>query len=682
MRKTAFLLLTAFMLVPAAMFGDSYSKLWKQVDEAANKDLPKTQIQLLQTIADKAEAGGDYGHLLKAETCMASVWYSISPDSLPPRLARLEDKAEACSKSDGALSAVYYAALGKIYSSYRNFSPYAAVGIDNSAKAAEFFRKSLADPALLASKKALCYEPFVVKGRDGKYFNDDLLSLIGYTAEDYATMHSYYATTQNRTATLLTALAMVRQNNQRNGGIYFRELKKSRYAVSLDSLINIYSDLNACGEVAIERYNFMQNCNDVNADDLVAYINNAVNRWGEWPRMNVLRNELKRLTNPQFVISLTNNVVLPYKRNVIKMNLRNVSEIKVKVARLAVDGDTELNPSQDDGYKELRKKIVPLTENVQTKRYPGQPEYKIIKDSIVLAGMPVGVYMVEVSSDNKNLEPQRRLLYVTDMFVVHHQLPGNKLRLAAVSATTGQPMPGATIVVQTNGKKTHTLTCNDKGEAVFSMGGDGIRMLRAYTERDKAAPMLGTWSSFSYYAQKGDRDVLNIFTDRKIYRPGQTVHVAAVAYNTQKGMESKVVAGKSFKLTMRDANYKVVSEATVTTDEYGTASTDFALPSGGLTGRYTIQGDFGINASVNITVEEYKRPTFQVEFPKINQRYQSGDTLVVTAHAKTYAGVPVQGAKVSYTVKRSQSLWWRYYASAYTNGSGRRARKGRGRYRC
>ena len=59
--------------------------------------------------------------------------------------------------------------------------------------------------------------------------------------------------------------------------------------------------------------------------------------------------------------------------------------IKVKVARLAVDGDTELNPSQDDGYKELRKKIVPLTENVQTKRYPGQPEYKIIKDSIVLA---------------------------------------------------------------------------------------------------------------------------------------------------------------------------------------------------------------------------------------------------------------------------------------------------------
>lgn len=70
MRKTAFLLLTAFMLVPAAMFGDSYSKLWKQVDEAANKDLPKTQIQLLQTIADKAEAGGDYGHLLKAETFM------------------------------------------------------------------------------------------------------------------------------------------------------------------------------------------------------------------------------------------------------------------------------------------------------------------------------------------------------------------------------------------------------------------------------------------------------------------------------------------------------------------------------------------------------------------------------------------------------------------------------------
>lgn len=670
MRKTAFLLLTAFMLVPATMFGDSYSKLWKQVDEAANKDLPKTQIQLLQTIADKAEAGGDYGHLLKAETQMASVWYSISSDSLPSRLARLEDKAEAYSGSDGALSAVYYAALGKIYSSYFNATPYAAVGIDNSAKASECFAKALANPALLASKKALCYEPFVVKGRDGKYFNDDLLSLIGYTAEDYATMHSYYAATQNRTTTLLTALAMVKQNNERNGGIYFRELKKSRYAVSLDSLINLYSDLKACGEVAVERYSFMQNCNDVKTEELVTYINNAVNRWGEWPRMNVLRNELKKLTNPQFDISLTNNVVLPGKSNVIKMNLRNIDEIKVKVSRLAVDGDTELQPSVETEYKELRKKIVPLTENVQTKRYPGQPDYKVIKDSLVLGGLPIGVYLVEVSAGGKNLEPQRRLLYVTDMFVVHHQLPGNKLRLAALSATTGQPMPGATIVVQTNGNKTHTLTCDSNGEAVLSLVGDGIKKLRAYTARDKAAPLLNTWSNFSYYAQKGDRDVLNLFTDRKIYRPGQTVHVAAVAYNTQKGTESKVIAGKSFKLTMRDANYKVVSEATVTTDEYGTASTDFALPSGGLTGRYTIQGDFGINASVNITVEEYKRPTFQVEFPKINQRYQSGDTLVVTAHAKTYAGVPVQGAKVSYTVKRSQSLWWRYYTAAYINGSG------------
>lgn len=670
MRKTAFLLLAAFMLVPATMFGDSYSKLWKQVDEAANKDLPKTQIQLLQTIADKAEAGGDYGHLLKAETQMASVWYSISSDSLPSRLARLEDKAEAYSGSDGALSAVYYAALGKIYSSYFNATPYAAVGIDNSAKASECFAKALANPALLASKKALCYEPFVVKGRDGKYFNDDLLSLIGYTAEDYATMHSYYAATQNRTATLLTALAMVKQNNERNGGIYFRELKKSRYAVSLDSLINLYSDLKACGEVAVERYSFMQNCNDVKTEELVTYINNAVNRWGEWPRMNVLRNELKKLTNPQFDISLTNNVVLPGKSNVIKMNLRNIDEIKVKVSRLAVDGDTELQPSVETEYKELRKKIVPLTENVQTKRYPGQPDYKVIKDSLVLGGLPIGVYLVEVSADGKNLEPQRRLLYVTDMFVVHHQLPGNKLRLAALSATTGQPMPGATIVVQTNGNKTHTLTCDSNGEAVLSLVGDGIKKLRAYTARDKAAPLLNTWSNFSYYAQKADRDVLNLFTDRKIYRPGQTVHVAAVAYNTQKGTESKVIAGKSFKLTMRDANYKVVSEATVTTDEYGTASTDFALPSGGLTGRYTIQGDFGINASVNITVEEYKRPTFQVEFPKINQRYQSGDTLVVTAHAKTYAGVPVQGAKVSYTVKRSQSLWWRYYTAAYINGSG------------
>lgn len=649
-------MLTVLLCMPVAMLADNYTQLWKNVEEAEKKDLPKTQIAGLQAIADKAEADADYGQLLKAEWRMISVWTVISPDSLQPRIDDMADKAARYEATDKALAAVYYAVLGKAYKDCRQ------LGTDNGIKASAFFKKAMADPAMLASKKATDYEPFVIEGRDSRIFNDDLLSLIGYTAEDWQTMHSYYMTTRNRAATMLTALEMVRQKGEADGRMNCRELRKSHYAVSLDSLINIYSDLKECGEVAVARYGYMKTCNDVKTEDLVAYINSAVSRWGEWPAANSLRNELKRLTNPEFKAGMEQDVLLPGKTGVMKLDVRNISEIKVKVARVAAEGSTKLTPGNDSDYKALRKKVLPFTERVQIKKYLGQPDYKTIEDSIVIDALPTGVYLMEITADNKSIKPVRRLLYVTDMYVVHQQLPGKKLRIAAVSATTGQPVPGARVELRTSDDKLQTVTCDSKGEFVLDVSKSPINMMRACTDNDKAAPFAYSWNNFSYYDRHTDRDVLNLFTDRKIYRPGQAVHVAAVLLSNKNGTELKAAAGKTFTLTLKDANYKTVSETKVTTDSYGTASADFILPSGGLTGTYSIRADMPGSGTTSFSVEEYKRPTFRVEFPEINHKYQNGDTLVVTAHAKSYAGVPVQGAKVRYTVKRSQALWWRYYS--------------------
>ena len=126
-----------------------------------------------------------------------------------------------------------------------------------------------------------------------------------------------------------------------------------------------------------------------------------------------------------------------------------------------------------------------------------------------------------------------------------------------------------------------------------------------------------------------------------------------------------VVAGQNVVLTLRDANYKEVEKKTVTTDEFGTASCDFVLPQSGLTGAFTIQA-YGYG-SASFNVEEYKRPTFMVEFPEVNERYAVGDTVVVTAFAKTYSGVPVQGAKVKYKVDRSEAFWWWRYGNHDTD---------------
>ena len=146
-----------------------------------------------------------------------------------------------------------------------------------------------------------------------------------------------------------------------------------------------------------------------------------------------------------------------------------------------------------------------------------------------------------------------------------------------------------------------------------------------------------------------------LMTDRAIYRPGQTVHVAAIAYQVENGFEQKVLEGKTIRLTLRDANHKVVSEQELRTDRYGTCATDFALPSSGLTGEFSIQTS---NGSRNFRVEEYKRPTFEVAFEKVTADYKDGDTVTVKATARSYAGVPVQEAKVHFVVVRRGCFWW------------------------
>ena len=234
-----------------------------------------------------------------------------------------------------------------------------------------------------------------------------------------------------------------------------------------------------------------------------------------------------------------------------------------------------------------------------------------------------------------------------------------------VNATDGQPIAGAKIELydqrydfktKKDKRTVHArLTTDENGEAYFK-NVDGNVLIS--TNNDKFTPAKGIYLSRDrYYERKDDKIEHQLFTDRSIYRPGQTVHASAISYIVKKGLDASV-PGKSMELNfiLRDPNWKQVAEQKATTDEYGTASVDFELPKEGQTGLYSIS----VNGTETkyVRVEEYKRPTFEITFPKVNEKYNWGDTVVVKASAKTYAGVPVQGAKVEYQVTRRNQLWW------------------------
>ena len=648
-RNIITLLITVFAMLQAT--AQTYDNLWKQADIIAQKDQPKSEIGVMKKIISKAMVAKDYGQLLAAEIRQAILWREISPDSLTPNVKRME--TEALKAKDPVLKAVRYAVLGKVYREV------------NGKKSEEFFKKALEQPELLARNASTGYVPLTLKGVDGSSFNNDLLHLIGFEAdskEAYLLMYTYYNKVENRGATCLCAYKLIEKYRQDD----VREVRKSKYLNTIDSLIHVYQDIPEAGELAVEHFRFMEGATDAKPQDKLNYINYALNRWGGWSRMNVLRNAQKRLTEPMFQVQDMPLVLRPSEKKWVHLNVRNLQNLNIRLSRLNITADNEYDAQNEATYKMLLKKTTKLHQKDFSRNYYGRPDYETVKDSIEIGGnLPLGAYLMEVTSDNTGIAPQRELFYVSNLAVMIQQLPDDRHRYVVVNATDGQPVPGAKIVLYDRNYDDKTgkfkrliharMTTDAQGEAYFK-NVDGKVLI--YTSTDKFAPAKDIFLSRArYYEKKDDETKYQLFTDRAIYRPGQKVHATAVSYIVKKGLDASV-PGKSMELKfiLRDANWKQVAEQKATTDEYGTASVDFELPQGGQTGMYHVSVNNRANSSFR--VEEYKRPTFEITFPKVNEKYNWGDTVVVKASAKTYAGVPVQGAKVEYQVTRRNQLWW------------------------
>ena len=666
-RNIITLLITVFAMLQAT--AQTYDNLWKQADIIAQKDQPKSEIGVMKKIISKATAAKDYGQLLAAEIRQAILWREISPDSLTPNVKRME--TEALKAKDPVLKAVRYAVLGKVYRDHpygievEDASSYQNQQEVNGKKSEAFFKKALEQPELLARNASTGYVPLTLKGVDGSSFNNDLLHLIGFEAdskEAYLLMYTYYNKVENRGAACLCAYKLIEKYRQDD----VREVRKSKYLNTIDSLIHVYQDIPEAGELAVEHFRFMEEATDTKPLDKLNYINYALNRWGGWSRMNVLRNAQKRLTEPMFQVQDMPLVLRPSEKKWVHLNVRNLQNLNIRLSRLNITADNEYDVQNEATYKMLLKKTTKLHQKDFSRNYYGRPDYEEVKDSIEIGGnLPLGAYLMEVTSDNTGIAPQRELFYVSNLAVMIQQLPDDRHRYVVVNATDGQPVPGAKIMLYDRDYDVKTgkwkrlvharLTTDENGEAYFK-NVDGKVLI--YTSTDKFAPAKDIYLSRDrYYEKKDDETKYQLFTDRAIYRPGQKVHATAVSYIVKKGLDASV-PGKSMELKfiLRDANWKQVAEQKATTDEYGTASVDFELPKEGLTGQYSISVNG--TATEYVRVEEYKRPTFEITFPKVNEKYTWGDTVVVKASAKTYAGVPVQGAKVEYQVTRRNQLWW------------------------
>lgn len=666
---------------PAAGFDD----LWKQVEKYERQDLPKSAYKVVEQIAAKADKERQKGQQMAALLYGCKLRQDIVPDSFYSDIMKLERLKRQT--TDEVQRAVLASVLGELYEDNagrnRNYSDRTDAHPDSIREwsreqfmkvASENYQLSMARPDLLAAAKAADYMPFVEKGKDAGYFGGDLLNVIGRRAVQAmagkdegscvddtvcARMLAVYRAQGNREAELLIsidsiAFAIERDNVElveQTMGLSPEETERvvlqSSACKAYERLLSRFGDL----PLSVEVYLHMLDL-EVTPGTMVAWVEEGYAKYKAYPRAKELLNWKRRLEAPS--VSLRFPVeVYPGVPNEYVVEHCNVSGMSLSWYQLP-EGYPEAEARRaeyrkDEAAYARKYGVLRKTERLD---WQAQPAFRQVEDTFRLACPGVGYFVVVgkadgvASSDGKMVASLRASRFE----VVAGDLPDSTSLCTVVDAQTGAPVPSATVEWRAGGDVVYSTRTDAEGKARWNFA-DYKRKHRDHYNiaiKVKKGDDRYKHEHFCRFRQPFRTDdethgEERLYTDRSVYRPGQTVYVGGLCWDRKHGRE-QAVAGRKVVLALRDPNGKTVSEQTVESDGLGTFSATFALPVKGLSGRYAVRTG---NSNVGFAVEEYKRPTFEVRLDEITARYQAGDTLCLAGTAMGYNGAPLRQARVT-----------------------------------
>ncbi|MBN4072224.1 alpha-2-macroglobulin [Flavobacteriales bacterium AH-315-E23] len=357
------------------------------------------------------------------------------------------------------------------------------------------------------------------------------------------------------------------------------------------------------------------------------------------------------------------------------VNFRNVGKLYFRLCE--VDYEKHRKLIYRKYGKELMKILVKLPvsqEWDQTLDFDGDFQNHSVEIKIPEAGK--GHYVLMAASDPSFSTDKEAIAYsnmwISNISYLSRSKPDGTYDFTVLHRKTGEPMPGvkATILQEKYNyilreyefKRIGSYTTDQNG---FFKVNVPTEYRNFYVDFTKGDDQLSTHSNFyqsrPYHPPKIVKRV-HLFTDRSIYRPGQTVHFKGIMIKTE-GEKNRILTNFTSTIYLYDVNYQVVSEQKLTTNEYGTYSGTFVTPTGSLNGQMRIGNTYG---SAYISVEEYKRPKFEVKSNPVKGSFKLNEVVKVDGQAKAYAGSTVDGAQVKYRVVRNANFpYWCYYWRGY-----------------
>ena len=678
------LIVLLVMSVFAPMQAQTYDNLWKELEVLERKDLPKSVISEAMKIYDKAKAEQNVPQMMKAYLTAMQYRSLLTPDSLKVDMNGLEQWASQTGSMED--KAILYSILGEM-----------TMPADVK-KGLGYLQASLKDKDRLLLIPVEKLRPMVRVGEASKrYFRDNLYNLLARRAIQIMQQYRWQAAAKaNQTNSLpadmtdmdqfvtyqfvpvsdcdLTAAVM--QTYQSLLKAYDTETEREGWLLTgIDALnylyrnfsgnfsndvcqqelrkwIHTYPAVKTVPEAYLALAQFLQYQN--NQVERLRIVREGIAGYPRYEGINQLKNIEKEILNAS--LSLEIATAYPGEQQSVKVNYKNLTGITLQLYKVNLPVTSAILQNRTTHFE---SKYARLQREEHFSLKP-TTDYLNVDTTLTIQAPQAGIYFLKAVPDGKKGVSDGTLMNVTALKTIYRPLPDGTLELVVVDAVSGQPVSEAEVTIYTEKgggySPQQTYQADKQGTLKLDFLNSNKYWYNAHTAADNAMPILNLWKNDYYYKESKRKEVLQLFTDRSIYRPGQTVYVSGLAYEMEKD-STRVLADKKYTVSLYDANNNETGKVEVRTNGFGSFSGQFVLPSPCLTGYFSLRA---ADTSVSFKVEEYKRPTFDVTFEPVKVEYQVGDSIEVVGMAKTFAGAPVQNARVHYNISRSYAWFWRF----------------------
>ena len=678
------LIVLLVMSVFAPMQAQTYDNLWKELEVLERKDLPKSVISEAMKIYDKAKAEQNVPQMMKAYLTAMQYRSLLTPDSLKVDMNGLEQWASQTGSMED--KAILYSILGEM-----------TMPADVK-KGLGYLQASLKDKDRLLLIPVEKLRPMVRVGEASKrYFRDNLYNLLARRAIQIMQQYRWQAAAKaNQTNSLSVDMtdmdqfvtyqfvpvsdcdltAAVMQTYQSLLKAYDTETEREGWLLTgIDALnylyrnfsgnfsndvcqqelrkwIHTYPAVKTVPEAYLALAQFLQYQN--NQVERLRIVREGIAGYPRYEGINQLKNIEKEILNAS--LSLEIATAYPGEQQSVKVNYKNLTGITLQLYKVNLPVTSAVLQNRTTHFE---SKYARLQREEHFSLKP-TTDYLNVDTTLTIQAPQAGIYFLKAVPDGKKGVSDGTLMNVTALKTIYRPLPDGTLELVVVDAVSGQPVSEAEVTIYTEKgggySPQQTYPADKQGTLKLDFLNSNKYWYNAHTAADNAMPILNLWKNDYYYKESKRKEVLQLFTDRSIYRPGQTVYVSGLAYEMEKD-STRVLADKKYTVSLYDANNNETGKVEVRTNGFGSFSGQFVLPSPCLTGYFSLRA---ADTSVSFKVEEYKRPTFDVTFEPVKVEYQVGDSIEVVGMAKTFAGAPVQNARVHYNISRSYAWVWRF----------------------